>query len=648
MTENILFCLLGLPVICGALAWAIKSDRLRNPLIVFAALATAACGVALLVLTKQAPEGVWSFAVDKRFEWIGSGLEAVMIAVILAVAIRIRNFWIILMGVLQIGMVAWIHFLPAGGHNELVLFRIDHLSRLLLAITTIVGPAILIFAIGYMKRHQHHAPPTAASLGRFFFFFTAFLGFMAGLVISDNLSFFSFFWEATTLCSYALIGQDGGEARRVNATRALLINSFGGTLLILGVLLIKSRIGGESFAEIIHGQEKITLLPALLLCVAAFTKSALFPFQSWLLGAMVAPTPVSAMLHSATMVKAGVYLVMRITPGFYNERLMMMVAFAGALTFVGGALLACTQSNAKKVLAYSTISNLGLVIACAGVNTPLAYAAGLAIITFHAISKGLLFLCVGNIEQKIGSRDIEAMDGMLFKMPFTTFVALLGMMSMLLPPFGMLLSKWLAVEATIRSPLLFIFMVLGSALTVFFWAKWIGRMQNSGYHEKVPKEPMEPTVRFALGFLAFLVLATGICTMVIFVKIFSPMARETFGGYANVDWRIFDEAKQLFYPSLVIFGMVGAALVIYYFAFWRRFKRSNVRLPYLCGENVDMVDQESDIRSYDFHSLGDKVEHSVISSVYFRGVISEPKMTVCINWLAWLIIIVLLGLAIAH
>lgn len=649
MTEVVLFCLLGLPLVCGTLAWLVKSGFVRNSLIVFSALAVAVCGVALVALSSQAPNGIWSFAVDPKLEWIGSLLETAMVAVILIVAIRIRNFWIILMGAAQLLMVIGCYIIRPAEHHELLLFQIDDLSRILLLVTSIAGSAILIFSIGYMKQHQHHAPPGAGSLGRFFFFFIGFLGLMSGLVVSNNLSFFSFFWEATTLCSYALIGQDGGEARRVNATRALLINSFGGTLLIFAILLIKLQVGGESFAELIRNNT-LTLVPAVLLCVAAFTKSALFPFQSWLLGAMVAPTPVSAMLHSATMVKAGVYLVMRITPGFYDQKAMLMLAFTGALTFVGAALLACTQSNAKKVLAYSTISNLGLVVACSGLNTPLAYAAGLAIICFHAISKGLLFLCVGNIEQKIGSRDIEVMDGMLFKMPFTTWVTLVGMMSMLLPPFGMLLSKWLAIEATIRSPLLFIFMVIGSALTVFFWAKWIGRLQNIGYHEHIPREQMAPSVRLALSIMAFLVIGTGLCTMWIFVNFLSPMARQVFSGYENVNWETFEEAKEFFYPALIIFGAVLIGLTVCYFAFWRRFRPSNVRLPFLCGENVeiDQLSEAKDVRSYDFHSIYDRVEHTVISSMYLRGIVNEEKSTRCLNWLAWLIIIALVGLSIAN
>ncbi len=649
MAEWVLYGLMGIPLICGVLALLAKHDRLRNVIVALSAVAVAAGGLVLVweSLQSSTPGKVWSLTAPVQAGWIGSGLELVIIAIIFGVALKIRNFWIALFGVIQFVLALAVNFLPAHeGETELVLFRIDDLTRIMLLVTSLVGATILIFAIGYMKEHAKHAPPTAGSNGRFFFFFISFVGFMVGLVCSNHLSFFSFFWEATTFCSYALIGQDGGEARRVNAVRALLINSFGGVLLLGGIFLLKWNTGGECF-EMFLANKSITLLPAVLLCVAAFTKSALFPFQSWLLGAMVAPTPVSAMLHAATMVKAGVYLVMRITPGFYNERAMMVVAFAGALSFVGGALLAGTQSNAKKVLAYSTISNLVLVVACAGIDSPLSYAAGLAIITFHAISKGLLFLCVGRIEQKIGSRDIEDMDGLIFKMPFTTSVALLGMMSMLLPPFGMLLSKWLAIEATIRSPFLLVFMVLGSALTVFFWAKWIGRMQNTGYHEHMHKEDISLAMRIAMSLLAVMILGTGLTTMLIFGKVFVPMTHsvfdKVFDKVPDASWQALSEPGT--FSAVVIFAAVGAGLLIYYFVFWRRFRKENIRLPFLCGENIEIsnVDEDHDVRSYDFHSICGKVEHCVFSSYYFHGIINERLVTMCLNWAAWLIIIVLIG-----
>ena len=630
--------LILLPLAGGVLAGIIPNDRVRNALVLLLALPIAAGGIAAVCLSTLFPGGVWSMTVPGWMAHAGSVLEVAVIAVLLIVSLKIRNAWIFILTLLQLAGVAGGFFIHTDHTASFTLFKIDNLARIMLLVSCCVGAAILLFSVGYMKRHKEHAPEGAGSLQRFYFFFLSFLGLMIGLVVTNHLSFFSFFWEGTTLCSYALIGQDGGEARSRNAVRALLINSFGGVLLVLGILVLKCQTGGETFDELFNKQYA-ALPAAVLLCIAAFTKSALFPFQSWLLGAMVAPTPVSAMLHAATMVKAGVYLVMRITPNFQDDvRVTMVVAFAGAITFLGGALLACTQSNGKRVLAYSTISNLGLVVACAGINSPLAYAAGLAIISFHAISKGLLFLCVGRIEQEIGSRDIEDMDGLMFKMPFTSLMILIGMLSMLLPPFGMLLSKWLAIEATIRSPFLLLFMVLGSALTVFFWAKWIGRIQHTGYHPVMRKEEMSRSMKLALGLLALMVLGTGLTTMLILNKVYVPMAETVFGKGILLN-------QAATFPALIIFGAVAIGGILHYLLCWRTFKKEWVRMPFLCGENVtaQQVEEDNDIRSYDFHSIGGKIEHSHVTSYYFRGIINEKLVTGCLNWSAWLIILVLIG-----
>ena len=656
MTHLTLSAMIIVPILIGSFTFLSGNrEKLRSALIWIAAAFVMAGGVLLVWQSLGAEDTppIWELTVPASFGMVGFGMELLVLLAILYIGFKIENGWIVLMGLVQTVLAVASHFV--GTHaEELTLFRIDNLTRILILVTAVVGSAILVFSISYMKEHGKHAPEGAGSLGRFYFFFISFLGFMIGLVSSNNFSFFSAFWEATTLCSYALIGQDGGEARRVNATRALLINSFGGVLLLAGIFLLKLNNCGEDFQSIFSSANRaVTVLPAMLLCMAAFTKSALFPFQSWLLGAMVAPTPVSALLHAATMVKAGVYLVLRVSPN-YNEysSFMMMVAFMGALSFAGAAFLACTQSNAKKVLAYSTISNLGLVVACAGIESPLAYAAGLAIITFHAISKGLLFLCVGRIEQKLGSRDIEKMDGMPYKMPFTTMVAMIGMMSMLLPPFGMLLSKWLAIEATIHSPFLLVFMVTGSAFTVYFWAKWMGHMQIQGYHPDKPVEEISPSMKFSLGFLAIFVIITGIFTMTIFQHVFTTMAAEAFPNKIKEIGTLYSE--QANFPAYLVLGCLLLGLVVSSLSIAVLFRKKNIRPPYLCGENAITIEEELNpeknklgLRSYDFYTISGKVEHAVFSSYYFSNYINENRVSKYLNWFSWLTMIVLLGCVVA-
>ena len=205
---------------------------------------------------------------------------------------------------------------------------------------------------------------------------------------------------------------------------------------------------------------------------------------------MVAPTPVSALLHSSTMVKAGVYLVLRMAPVVTGTKVGMMVALVGAVTFVVGSLAAITTSEAKRVLAWSTVANLGLIVLCGGIGTYEAVWAGMLLIIFHAVAKCLLFLCVGVVEHKLHSRDIEDMSGLVVRMPRVAVMMQIGMAGMFLAPFGMLISKWAVLKAVVDAyPSLSVFIVFGSAATLFFWVKWMGKLvEVVGTGERIKKE----------------------------------------------------------------------------------------------------------------------------------------------------------------
>ena len=319
-----------------------------------------------------------------------------------------------------------------------IVFKGTNLWILVFAI--IVASVGCLYAIDYMQEfHVTHHPELRDGRRGFFAVLFLFLGAMFGLVFSNTLLWVYFFWEITSLCSFWLIGYKGTEEARRNAFRALLMNLAGG------------------------------------LAFAGLTKSAQLPFSSWLLGAMVAPTPVSALLHSSTMVNAGVYLVLRVAPVLQGTVAGVLVALVGALTFLIASLAAISASDAKKVLAYSTIANLGLIVLCGGIGTHEAVWAGVLLIVFHAIAKGLLFLCVGVVEHKIESRNIDDMTGLILKMPRVCVMLLIGMAGMFLAPFGMLISKYAVLRAVLDSlPLLAVFIVFGSAATLFFWIKWMG------------------------------------------------------------------------------------------------------------------------------------------------------------------------------
>ncbi|MCL2122668.1 MAG: NADH-quinone oxidoreductase subunit L [Desulfovibrionaceae bacterium] len=390
-----------------------------------------------------------------------------------------------------------------------MLLRFDSLSVVMVCVISLVGGVICYYALGYMKEHEEHLHLARSRQPQFYAILVLFLGAMNGLVLADNLGWVYFFWEITTLCSFLLIGHDKTAEAVQNALRALWMNMAGGVAFLLALMMLQDKFSTLSIQLLMDEavSSVVFLLPMALLCIGGFTKSALTPFQSWLCGAMVAPTPVSALLHSSTMVKAGVYLLLRLSPMFADTALGIGVAVFGAFTFFATSALAVGQSNAKRVLAYSTIANLGLIAACAGMGTDMAISAGILCIIFHAISKGLLFLCVGGIEQRIGSRDIEDMRGLAQRMPATANITVLGIMTMMLPPFGMLLCKWMTLEAATAVPggtvLLIFLLALGSALTVLFWARFAGIMLGYNTQGARPSaESQDCTIMCSLRILA--------------------------------------------------------------------------------------------------------------------------------------------------
>lgn len=639
MSDFAIFSLILGPLALGVLAFVLPG-RLRGPAVLLGGLAIIAGGVAT-ALTFMRGGGVdFDVTLGHHGELLAAALEAGVILAVIGIAVRIRSGKVLALAAVQLGLAVVEHLLPIKVASPAASFHIDALAMILIVITCVIGAIIVLYAIGYMKVHEHHAPASARRTGTFFLFLVGFLGAMNGLVMANEFRWLSVFWEATTLCSFMLIGHDGTREARRNAHRALLINTFGGAVLMGGALLagLAGNVNALSGLTAGTGGAAVALVCLAMFTVAACTKSAQMPFQSWLLGAMVAPTPVSALLHSATMVNAGVYIILRLCPSFAGSPMLTIIALAGAFTFALTSALAATQSNGKKVLAYSTIANLGLIVTCAGINTPLAYAAGLMVLCFHAASKGLLFLCIGSIEQEIGSRDIEDMGGVLFQMPFTTTLALVGMVSMLVPPFGMLLCKWIAIEAAVDSLLVLLLLIVGSALTVVFWAKWIGRITTVSYHPKYEMENLHGSQAWTKLALGILVIVTGLAAVPIYVLLVEPVTRGVFRivHVPKAAWDAMESAGSfLTWPFLIFAGvLVPIALLLTVL----RLKPQHIRPPFLCGENV-----QDAAKSYEFHGEMDRVTEAWLPSFYFRAVFDESKVTVWANLVAAVLLASMFG-----
>ncbi|QNK57125.1 Na+/H+ antiporter subunit A [Paenibacillus sp. PAMC21692] len=347
--------------------------------------------------------------------------------------------------------VPWIA--SAGIHFSL---HLDGLALLFALIITGIGTLVVLYSIYYMSMKRE-------ALHNFYVYLLLFMGAMLGIVLSDNLMVMYVFWEATSVSSFLLIAYWYQRKKsRYGAQKAMLITVFGGFAMLLGALMIGTAAGTFSIREIIGMRETLAdhalFLPAMLLILlGAFTKSAQFPFHIWLPDAMEAPTPISAFLHSATMVKAGVYLVARFTPVFGGDmNWFWIIAIVGTLTLFWGAFMAIRQTDLKALLAYSTISQLGLIMSLLGIGSlalnpdfaaeadwfEAAILAAIFHLFNHSIFKGCLFMVVGILDHETGTRDIRKLGGLMSLMPVSFTLTVIGGLSMAgLPPFSGFLSK---------------------------------------------------------------------------------------------------------------------------------------------------------------------------------------------------------------
>lgn len=333
--------------------------------------------------------------------------------------------------------------LPLGGVLGEATFTPDGLAVFLAAVATTIGSLAILFSADYMRGE--------AELGRYYALILLFIGAMAGLVLSSNLLFVFFFWELTALCSYALISFDNDEPKAVRGgIRALVVTQVGGAGLLLGALVIQAYLGSADMRGFLAGYASLPpaalSLVAFAFLAAAAAKSAQVPFHTWLPGAMEAPTPVSALIHAATMVNAGVYLLARFYPAFATvPGWRTAVVMLGLVSAVLAGLMALVATDLKRVLAYSTISQLGVMIYAIGVGA--IFAAQFHLLS-HAIFKALLFLAAGAVIHATGTREMGKMGGLWRPMPFVALVFSLGAAALAgIPILNGFWSKELVLEA---------------------------------------------------------------------------------------------------------------------------------------------------------------------------------------------------------
>ncbi|MCW8056424.1 putative monovalent cation/H+ antiporter subunit A [Agrobacterium tumefaciens] len=417
---------------------------------------------------------------------------------------------------------------------------IDGLSLTFALLITGIGLLIVLYAGGYMKGHPQQ--------GRFLSFLLLFMGAMLGVVVSDSLLMLFVFWELTSITSFLLIGFDHERAAsRRAALQALVVTGGGGLLLLAGLIFIWDISGITQLSMLVRGGDILRdspfYLAALLLVLGgAFTKSAQFPFHFWLPNAMEAPTPVSAYLHSATMVKAGVYLLMRLNPVLGDTAAwQILLPFFGGLTMLTGALLAVRQTDLKLMLAYTTVSSLGLLVMLTGFGSDHAIEAAVLYLVAHSLFKGALFMVAGIIDHEAGTRDITKLGGLRKAMPITFAAALAAAISMAgLPPFFGFLAKeeiyYALAHGNPRAVLFAGIAILGNGL-MFAVAFAVGLKPFLGKPVKTPKPAHEGPLLLWLGpaLLALKGLTIALFSGIAHFYISTPMASAIAGEARPVE-----------------------------------------------------------------------------------------------------------------
>ena len=472
MHEELLLVVLGLPFL-GSLAAAFLPTRARNAAAAIAGtVALAGMGIIIFLYPSLSSGGI----VQEQIEW-----------------------------------------LPSHGLN--LTLRLDGLSWLFAFMILGIGALVVLYARYYMSADD--------PVPRFFSFLLAFMGSMLGIVLSGNLVQLAFFWELTSIFSFLLIGYwHHNQSARDGARMALVVTAAGGVCLLLGFLLIGKIVGSYELdvilvsGDVIRSSELYT--PALILIlIGAFTKSAQFPFHFWLPYAMAAPTPVSAYLHSATMVKAGIFVLIRLWPVMAGtDQWYFIVATTGLVTLLVGAWSAIFQQDLKGLLAYSTISHLGLITLLLGLGSPLAAVAAIFHTANHATFKASLFMAAGIIDRETGTRDLRRLSGLYRFMPITATLAMVAAAAMAGVPLlnGFLSKEMFLAEAlekhtgTVIDRMLPYLATLASAFAVLYSLRFIHQAFFGPAPVDLPRQPSEAPswMRLPIEILVLACLIVGI------------------------------------------------------------------------------------------------------------------------------------------
>ncbi len=623
------------PLVISLIMYCTRVNKVRNLIAYISSVVIMASVLVLVVLwCKKGMEPITLYYETEVVDKVILLAEFLLMIIVTYLSFKYKRAWVSLLSICPTLLIAYYELFGPERQQFAGHIYIDHLSILMCIIVGLIGGLIVIYAVGYMHGY-HHSPHHSNVEDRRYYFFSLlfiFLGAMFGFVLSENLLWIDFFWEMTSICSFLLIGYTREPEAIKNSFRALWMNLLGGCALAIAIVYFGTKLGCVDLHMLVSTAilgSKPASLAVSLIAIAALTKAAQLPFSTWLIGAMVAPTPSSALLHSATMVKAGIYILLRLAPAMSETQTGTMIALVGGFTFLLTSFMAIAQSDGKKVLAFSTISNLGLMVACAGVGTPETVWAAIFLMMFHAISKSLLFQDVGATENALGSRDVEDMHGLLYMLPKLAIFMFIGIAGMFLAPFGMLISKWAALKASVdeRNIILVFFIIFGSATTSFYWTKWMGKIiSHSHLNGRQIKDKTKKNEMISLTIHAVLMIALCALFPLLSEVFVNPLVNQMFGSSQNV------LSDKILFTLIIIILVVFAVPFLAYQS--GKHQTQELKLSYMNGVNT------GDNRAFTDSFGEDKTLW--LSNFYFHKIIGSRKLMFPSQILTLAVIIVMM------
>ncbi|MGB3006177.1 MAG: proton-conducting transporter membrane subunit [Chitinophagaceae bacterium] len=618
--NTLIISLFLLPLIISALVLILPKTLIRI-LVLLTAVVLSAIAVYLFININEPIRFGVSHTVNQVIIWA----DILLLVYFGFVAVKRRSVLVGIMSVLQLGSLLYI--ISIMPKEEEMQFYIDKLSVFMFLLINIISGVIAIFSLKYIDEEN-------CSEFRKKFFISVmlwFIGVMNMIVSSDNMEYFFLFFELTTLASYLFIGFRKDEISVKNAVTALWMNQIGGLAILAAIyFIIYNNYGAPTFSNLLQLDASLILLPLALFGVAALIKGAQMPFSKWLLGAMVAPTPVSALLHSSTMVKIAPFIILRLSPSLKGTPVATVIICLTAFVFVAAAIGALAQDNFKRILAHSTIALLALMILMGSVGTPVAIIASLSLILFHGISKCMLFLNAGVLERVFHFKQASDMDRLGETGPFTALVVAIGCMSLLLPPFGAFIGKWFSIETLgafaenqkLVVALILVAIACGGAILSLLYFKVLGLLiARTGSEEKIKFEKTNPYYSGTIMFLIGLVFLSMLALPFLFSGFFIPVTSQLLHVGIPISLEGFNlnigeglgSIQLPLVPLLIAFLLLPVTILVSMFI---KFKNVDRAKEYMCGEKIQY-------RFSSFYFSTDKATpyFSVIGILFFIALI---------------------------